>query len=63
MPDHAPQCWCGIIERKGCSEIGMALGRVVDGLAVVEAIEATPANGETPTSRVELVRVRVERRQ
>jgi len=39
-----------------------AFGRVLDGLAVVEAIEATPADGETPTTRVDLVRVRVERR-
>jgi len=36
-----------------------AFGRVVDGLAAVEAIEATPRNGETPTTRVELLSVRV----
>jgi peptidyl-prolyl cis-trans isomerase B (cyclophilin B) len=40
-----------------------AFGRVVDGLSVVDAIEATPTNGETPVTRVELVRVRVERRR
>ncbi len=40
-----------------------AFGRVVDGLDVVEAIEKTPANGETPVTRVELVRASVERRQ
>lgn len=39
-----------------------AFGRVVEGLAVVEAIERTPTNGETPANRVELLRVRVERR-
>ncbi|MGE5361806.1 MAG: peptidylprolyl isomerase [Bacteroidales bacterium] len=40
-----------------------AFGRVVDGLSVVEAIERAPTNGETPIGRIELVRVRVERRQ
>lgn len=31
-----------------------AFGRVVDGLSVVEAIEAAPRTGETPNSRIEL---------
>lgn len=39
-----------------------AFARVVDGLPVVEAIEAVPLNGETPLTRVEVRRVRVERR-
>jgi peptidyl-prolyl cis-trans isomerase B (cyclophilin B) len=39
-----------------------AFGRVVDGLAAVEAIEASPRNGETPLARIELRTVRVERR-
>jgi peptidyl-prolyl cis-trans isomerase B (cyclophilin B) len=39
-----------------------AFGRVVDGLAVVDAIEASPRNGETPTMRIELKTVRLERR-
>jgi peptidyl-prolyl cis-trans isomerase B (cyclophilin B) len=39
-----------------------AFGRVVEGLAVVEAIEAVPRTGETPNTRVELRSVRVERR-
>ena len=39
-----------------------AFGRVVDGLAAVEAIEASPRNGETPLTRIELKTVRVERR-
>ena len=39
-----------------------AFGRVVDGLAAVEAIEASPRNGETPLARIELKTVRVERR-
>jgi peptidyl-prolyl cis-trans isomerase B (cyclophilin B) len=38
-----------------------AFGRVVDGLSVVEAIEQVPRNGEEPVTRVELVRVRLER--
>lgn len=36
-----------------------AFGRVVDGMAAVEAIEATPRTGETPNTRVELSAVRV----
>ena len=36
-----------------------AFGRVVEGMAVVEAIEAVPRTGETPNSRVELRTVRV----
>jgi cyclophilin family peptidyl-prolyl cis-trans isomerase len=39
-----------------------AFGRVIDGLAVVAAIEASPRNGETPTSRIELKTIRVERK-
>ena len=38
-----------------------AFGRVVDGIAAVEAIELTPVNGETPMARIELVRVRIEK--
>jgi peptidyl-prolyl cis-trans isomerase B (cyclophilin B) len=38
-----------------------AFGRVVDGMAVVEAIEAAPRNGEAPITRIELKAVRVER--
>jgi cyclophilin family peptidyl-prolyl cis-trans isomerase len=36
-----------------------AFGRVVDGLGAVEAIEASPRNGETPVARIELKGVRV----
>jgi cyclophilin family peptidyl-prolyl cis-trans isomerase len=39
-----------------------AFGRVVDGMSVVEAIENAPREGEAPTTRIELVRVRVERK-
>jgi peptidyl-prolyl cis-trans isomerase B (cyclophilin B) len=39
-----------------------AFGRVVDGMSVVEAIEAVPRTGETPNARIELKVVRVERR-
>ena len=36
-----------------------AFGRVVDGMAVVEAIEQAPVNGEEPVSRIELKQVRL----
>jgi peptidyl-prolyl cis-trans isomerase B (cyclophilin B) len=39
-----------------------AFGRIVDGMAAVDAIEATPRNGETPTTRVELKSVRIEKK-
>ena len=38
-----------------------AFGRVVEGLSVVEAIEATPRTNETPNTRIELKTVRLER--
>jgi peptidyl-prolyl cis-trans isomerase B (cyclophilin B) len=34
-------------------------GRVVDGLSTVDAIEATPRSGETPTTRIEIKGVRI----
>jgi cyclophilin family peptidyl-prolyl cis-trans isomerase len=36
-------------------------GRVVDGLSVVDAIEQSPVNGETPVTRIELTNVRILR--
>jgi len=36
--------------------------RVVDGMAAVDAIEASPRNGETPTTRVDLKTVRIEQK-
>jgi cyclophilin family peptidyl-prolyl cis-trans isomerase len=39
-----------------------AFARVVDGLPVVEAIESVPVTGEAPQTRVEVRRVRIERR-
>ena len=39
-----------------------AFGRVVDGMAAVEAIETAPRDGETPTTRIELKTVKVARR-
>jgi peptidyl-prolyl cis-trans isomerase B (cyclophilin B) len=36
-------------------------GRVVEGLDVLEKIEAVPVNGETPVDRVDVIRVRVVR--
>lgn len=38
-----------------------AFGRVVDGMAVVEAIEKTPLQGEAPVSRIEITSVRLTR--
>lgn len=38
-----------------------AFGRVVDGMAIVEAIEAAPRNGEAPVTRIDLKSVRIER--
>jgi peptidylprolyl isomerase len=37
-------------------------GRVVEGLDVVERIEASAVNGETPITRIEVVRVTVAKR-
>ena len=39
-----------------------AFGRVVDGIAVVDAIEQVPVNGEAPVTRVEIRGVRIEKR-
>ena len=38
-----------------------AFARVVDGMAAVEAIEATPRTGETPNTRIDLKAIRIER--
>lgn len=39
-----------------------AFGRVVDGMAAVDAIEAAPRTGETPNTRIDLKGVRIERK-
>jgi peptidyl-prolyl cis-trans isomerase B (cyclophilin B) len=39
-----------------------AFGRVVDGMAAVEAIESTPRTGEAPNTRIDLRSVRIEKR-
>jgi peptidyl-prolyl cis-trans isomerase B (cyclophilin B) len=39
-----------------------AFGRVVDGMAAVEAIEKAPRKDETPLTRIDLKAVRIERR-
>ena len=39
-----------------------AFGRVVDGMAAVDAIEAAPRSGETPTTRIALKAVRIEKK-
>jgi peptidyl-prolyl cis-trans isomerase B (cyclophilin B) len=38
-----------------------AFGRIVDGMSAVEAIEASPRDGETPKTRIDLKAVRIER--
>ena len=40
-----------------------AFGRVLDGMAAVDAIEAAPRTGETPNTRIDLRTVRIERRE
>jgi peptidyl-prolyl cis-trans isomerase B (cyclophilin B) len=39
-----------------------AFARVVDGMATVDAIEATPRDGETPRTRIDLKAVRIEKK-
>jgi peptidyl-prolyl cis-trans isomerase B (cyclophilin B) len=39
-----------------------AFGRVVDGMSVVEAIEQSPRDGETPKTRIELRSVKIEKK-
>jgi peptidyl-prolyl cis-trans isomerase B (cyclophilin B) len=39
-----------------------AFGRVVEGMAAVDAIEAAPRNGEAPIARIDLRTVRIEKR-
>jgi len=39
-----------------------AFGRVVDGMSVVEKIEAAPHDGATPKTRIELKTIRIERK-
>lgn len=43
----------------GIDGIYTVFARVVDGMDVVEKIEAVPVNGETPVTRVDVTRVRV----
>ena len=39
-----------------------AFGRVIDGMAAVEAIEKAPRNDETPITRIDLRTIRIERK-
>jgi len=34
-------------------------GRVIDGLDVLDKIESAPVNGEAPTTRIDLLKVRI----
>ena len=40
-----------------------AFGRVVGGIEAVEKIEAAPVDGEKPTTRIDLIRVRLEKQR
>jgi cyclophilin family peptidyl-prolyl cis-trans isomerase len=35
------------------------LGRIIDGLDVLDRIESTPVSGESPTTRIDLIKVRI----
>jgi peptidyl-prolyl cis-trans isomerase B (cyclophilin B) len=43
----------------GLDGVYTAFGRVVGGMAAVDAIEASPREGETPTTRIDLKSVRI----
>ena len=43
----------------GLDNLYTVFGRVVEGLDVLERIEAAPVNGEEPIERVDVVRMRV----
>jgi peptidyl-prolyl cis-trans isomerase B (cyclophilin B) len=45
----------------GLDRVYTAFGRVVDGMATVEAIEATPVDGEKPKATIEILRAHVTR--
>jgi cyclophilin family peptidyl-prolyl cis-trans isomerase len=45
----------------GLDRVYTAFGRVVDGMTVVETIEATAVDGEAPKQRIEITRVRVSK--
>ena len=49
-------------ESKALDGVYTAFGRVVDGMAAVEAIETAPRTGEAPNTRIELRTVRIENR-
>ena len=38
-----------------------AFGKVIEGMDVVDALDAAPVDGETPRERVEVVKARVEK--
>jgi hypothetical protein len=61
-----PQPRAGIQRHAPCERSRLdghytAFGRVVDGMGVVDAIEATPRDGETPRMRIDLKSVRLEK--
>jgi peptidyl-prolyl cis-trans isomerase B (cyclophilin B) len=46
-------------ESQALNGVYTAFGRVVDGMAAVDAIEAAPRTGETPNTRIELKTIRI----
>ena len=50
-------------ESKALDGVYTAFGRVVDGMAAVEAIETAPRTGEAPNTRIELRTVRIEKKE
>lgn len=51
-----------IAEPRGLDGVYTAFGRVVDGMTAVDAIAASPLNGEAPITRVDLETVRIEKK-
>lgn len=47
----------------GLDGVYTAFGRVVDGMAAVDAIEAAPRTGEAPNTRIDLTTIRVLKRE
>ncbi len=49
-------------ESKALDGVYTAFGRVVDGMAAVEAIEVAPRTGEAPNARIDLKTIRIQKR-
>ena len=61
-PDSAgAQFFIAVVDQPGLDGQYTVFGRVVDGMSIVEAIEAAPRDGEVPTSRIELKTIRIQK--